>query len=204
MTWLQDYGLVFDVVICLLLVTAIGYAVALNRKLSVLRAARGEMEKLFADFAAATGQAEGGLQALKEGSAQAADSLSKNVGDACRLAEEMAFLVKKGNEIADRLEVQITASRKASQAAAPLHDGLPQGPQNPAPQAPQRPQSPAKQAPETLGAAALESGALDAMKARASQALAAKESAPRGIAKLARRKLSEADSELMRALQAIR
>ena len=29
MSWLQDYGLVFDIVICLLLMTTIGYAVAL-------------------------------------------------------------------------------------------------------------------------------------------------------------------------------
>ena len=37
--WLQDYGLAIDIAICLLLVTTIGYAVALNRKLNVLRAA---------------------------------------------------------------------------------------------------------------------------------------------------------------------
>src|SRR3546814_7966709 len=87
--------------------TAIGYAVALNRKLAALRSTRGELEKLFADFAAATGQAEGGLQALKQGSGDAAQALARNVSDACRLADEMAFLVKKGNEIADRLETAI-------------------------------------------------------------------------------------------------
>src|SRR3546814_2852351 len=52
MQWLQDYGLIFDAVICVLLVTAIGSAMALNRRLAVLRSARGEMEKLVADFAA--------------------------------------------------------------------------------------------------------------------------------------------------------
>src|SRR3546814_10751941 len=137
MQWLQDYGLILDAVICVLLVTAIGSAIALNRRLAVLRSARGEMEKLGADFAAATGQAEGGLKALKQGSGEAAQALAKNVGDACRLAEEMAFLVKKGNEIADRLEVAISASRKASlsanqmqaaQAAAPLRMASPPAP----------------------------------------------------------------------------
>ncbi|MEQ9609591.1 MAG: DUF6468 domain-containing protein [Kiloniellaceae bacterium] len=185
MAWLQDYGLVFDIVICLLLVTTIGYAVALNRKLGVLRSARGELEKLFGDFAAATGQAEGGLQALKEGSAQASDSLAKNVTDACRLAEEMAFLVKKGNEIADRLEVQIAASRKVNPAAAVGLSGL----GTPAP------------APAPSAAAASATG--ETMKPQAPQDPAA-EAAARGIAKLAKRKLSGADSELMRTLQAIR
>jgi len=182
-SWLQDYGLVFDIVICLLLVTTIGYAVALNRKLGVLRAARGEMEKLFADFAAATGQAEGGLQALKEGSAQASDSLAKNVTDACRLAEEMAFLVKKGNEIADRLEVQIAASRKVAPVAPAV--------------------SPAAGLATAGLAAAPERPVMNPVKQQAPQDPAA-EAAARGIAKLAKRKLSGADSELMRALQGIR
>ncbi|MGF1591691.1 MAG: DUF6468 domain-containing protein [Kiloniellaceae bacterium] len=192
MSWLQDYGLVFDVVICLLLVTTIGYAMALNRRLADLRAARGEMEKLFADFTAATGQAEGGLRALKEGSGTAAEILSKNVGDACRLADEMAFLVKKGNEIADRLEVAIAASRKATQTAVPLQA--------------------AAQQPAGLGvvagAGAAARPAMEPVKPQGPQGAAQggpQEAAPaRGIAKLVRRKLSGADSELMRTLQSIR
>jgi len=217
MTWLQDYGLVFDAVICLLLVMAIGYAMALNRKLTLLRDAKRDMEKLFGEFASATTEAQGGLQALKEGSGVAGETLARNVSDACRLADEMAFLVKKGNEIADRLEVQIAASRKASQATAAQSAAQAAPVLRPeAPQAAQPQASPA-QAPQTLGAAALESGALDAVKARAAQntmsdmapgmtpgATDGGEGAPRGIAKLAKRKLSNADSELMRALQAIR
>ena len=182
MSWLQDYGLVFDSVICVLLVTTIGYAMALNRKLNTLRAARGELEKLFADFAAATGQAEGGLQALKEGSAQASESLAKNVTDACRLADEMAFLVKKGNEIADRLEVQVAASRKLNQTGASLHPAA-------------SPAATAATAADRLEAA---------LKPQTPPDAATQQAAARGIAKLAKRKLSGADSELMRALQVIR
>lgn len=181
MDWLQDYGLVLDAAICLLLVTAIGFAMVLNRKLNVLRSARGEMEKLFADFAAATGQAEGGLQVLKEHSGEAGETLAKNVSDACRLADEMAFLVKKGNEIADRLEVAVAASRKANQDVSQLRAEAPQPP-----------------------GAASERSAMKAVNGRGAQGLASTEAAPRGIAKLAKRKLSNADSELMRALQAIR
>jgi hypothetical protein len=179
MSWLQDYGLVFDIVICLLLVTAIGYAMALNRKLGTLRAARGELEKLFGDFAAATGQAEGGLQALKQGSGAAAEALAKNVSDACRLADEMAFLVKKGNEIADRLEVAISASRKAGSIASQMPTPAAAG--APLPQAPSVAAGKPQARPEPEAAAAA-----------------------RGIAKLAKRKLSGADSELMRTLQAMR
>src|SRR3546814_9591001 len=138
MSWLPDYGLVSDAVLCLLLMTAIGYAVALNRKLAALRSTRGELEKLFADFAAATGQAEGGLQALKQGSGDAAQALARNVSDACRLADEMAFLVKKGNEIADRLETAISASRKVSPLANPLANHASVAAAVPLPPAPDR------------------------------------------------------------------
>lgn len=172
MSWLQDYGVVSDVAIILLLVTAIAYAAVLNRKLGLLRQTRGEMEKVIADFAAATDQAQSGLKALKEGSGEASVALARNVSDACRLADEMAFLVKKGNEIADRLEVAISASRKASPVVGPLPAAAP------LPQAPSaRPQA----------------------GAEAEAAAAA-----RGIAKLAKRRLTGADSELLRTLQAMR
>lgn len=176
MSWLQDYGVVFDAAIILLLVVTIGYATALNRKLSVLRQARGEMEKVIADFAAATGQAESGLKALQQGSGESAAALARNVSDACRLADEMAFLVKKGNEIADRLEVAISASRKATPAGGPL----PATAAAPLPQAP-TPAARPQPGPEADAAAAA-----------------------RGIAKLAKRRLSGADSELVRTLQAMR
>lgn len=197
MAWLQDYGLVVDIVICLLLVTTIGYAVALNRKLAVLRSARGEMEKLFADFAAATGQAEGGLQALKQSSSEAGETLAQNVSDACRLADEMAFLVKKGNEIADRLEVAIAASRKAAQSAQSVQSA--QSAQSA--QAPRRPAAP-QAGPQVSPLSGVAPQPVAA--APAPQAGGGDETAARGIAKLAKRKLSNADTELMRALQAIR
>ncbi len=197
MAWLQDYGLVVDIVICLLLVTTIGYAVALNRKLAVLRSARGEMEKLFADFAAATGQADGGLQALKQCSSEAGETLAQNVSDACRLADEMAFLVKKGNEIADRLEVAIAASRKAAQSAQSVQRA--QSAQSA--QAPRRPAAP-QAGPQVSPLSGVAPQSVAA--APAPQAGGGDETAARGIAKLAKRKLSNADTELMRALQAIR
>jgi hypothetical protein len=90
----------------------------------------------------------------------------------------MAFLVKKGNEIADRLEVAISASRRVTPLTGP--DPLAMAANAPLAQAPApvaRPQ--VRREPDPAAAA-------------------------RGIAKLAKRKLSSADSELMRTLQAMR
>ena len=185
MAWLQDYGLVFDVVVCALLVVTIGYAMVLNRKLNDLRAARGEMEKLVADFANATGKAEGGLQALKDRSVEAGQGLAKNVDDACRLADEMAFLVKKGHEISDRLEVSLAASRKLEkQTAEPV----------------------GRLAKQALHQAPMDITKMERKPFQDSPTVAEPDpnKAARGIAKLAKKKLSRSDSELMRTLQAMR
>ena len=185
MAWLQDYGLVFDIAICVLLLTTIGFALVLNRKLSDLRAARGDMERLVADFAAATGKAEGGLQALKERSLEAGDGLAKTVDDACRLADEMAFLVKKGHEISDRLEVSIAASRKLGREETKPVDKLTKQALHRAPMDITKMER--KAFPEEPAAQETEH-----------------DKAVRGFAKLAKKKLSRSDSELMRTLQAMR
>ncbi|WP_299391248.1 DUF6468 domain-containing protein [Pelagibius sp.] len=189
MTWLQDYGLVFDVAICVLLVTTIGYAMVLNRKLTELRRARGDMEKLFGEFSAATGRAEGGLQALKERSVEAGDGLARRVDDACRLADEMAFLVKKGHEIADRLEVSIAESRKAEREANGAVGSLSKQRLHRAPmditKMDKKP-SDEPQAPPPAASGKPVGGPVN------------------GIAKLAKKRLSRSDSELMRTLQAMR
>ncbi len=183
MTWLQDYGLFFDVAICVLLVTTIGYAMVLNRKLTDLRSARGDMEKVVADLGAAAGKAEGGLQALKARSADAGDGLAKTVDDACRLADEMAFLVKKGNEIADRLEVAVAASRKLEQEQS---------------------KTPGGHAQQTTARAPMDISKMERKVSQGQHDAAPKSAKPVGLAKLAKRKLSGSDSELMRTLQAMR
>lgn len=185
MAWLQDYGLVFDVAICVLLVTTIGYAMVLNRKLSELRAARGDMERLFAEFAAATGKAEGGLQSLKDRSSEAGEGLAKSVDEACRLADEMAFLVKKGHEISDRLEVSIAASRKLGREEPKPVSNLTKQPLHRAP----------------MDITKMERKALEDEQAAGE---ADRSKAVRGLAKLTKKKLSRSDSELMRTLQAMR
>lgn len=184
MTWLQDYGLVFDVAICVLLVTTIGYAMVLNRKLTDLRSARSDMEKVVADFSAAAGKAQGGLDALKARSSDAGDGLAKTVDDACRLADEMAFLVKKGNEIADRLEVAVAASRKLDQQQGKMPGGLGQ---------------------QSTPRAPMDISKMERKVSQSQHDTAAAPAKPvNGLAKLAKRKLSGSDSELMRTLQAMR
>ena len=94
-----------------LLVATIVYAVVLNRKLTVLRSAKGEMEALVARFAEATAQAENCIQTLKTHAAESGASLDGMVSRAHGLADDLSFLIERGNSLANRLEGAIESGR---------------------------------------------------------------------------------------------
>lgn len=118
----MDLGLLADALLALLLVVTIGYAVVLNRKLSALRTTKDDMARMLAEFAQTTAQAEAGVRELRERAAASGDGLTAVVAEADSklekagvLKEDLAFLVEKGESLADRLERGLEAGR-ASQA----------------------------------------------------------------------------------------
>jgi hypothetical protein len=72
-----EFSLLFDAVVAALLVATIVYAVILNRKLTQLRDARGEMERLLGGFVEATSRAERGLAALREAAGACGEELQR-------------------------------------------------------------------------------------------------------------------------------
>lgn len=128
----MDIGLLADGLLALLLAVTIAYAVVLNRKLSALRATKDEMARMLAEFAETTAQAEASVRELRERAAASGDGLSAVVADAGAklqkagvLKDDLAFLVEKGEALADRLERGLEGGRatqarpKAAVAAKP-------------------------------------------------------------------------------------
>lgn len=128
----MDIGLLADGLLALLLAVTIAYAVVLNRKLSALRATKDEMARMLAEFAETTAQAEASVRELRERAAASGDGLSAVVADAGAklqkagvLKDDLAFLVEKGEALADRLERGLEGGRatqarpKAAAAAKP-------------------------------------------------------------------------------------
>jgi hypothetical protein len=118
----MDIGLLADGLLVLLLGATIAYAVVLNRKLSLLRATKDDMARMLAEFAETTAQAEASVRELRERAAASGDGLSAVVADAGAklqkagvLKDDLAFLVEKGEALADRLERGLEGGR-ASQA----------------------------------------------------------------------------------------
>ena len=121
-----SFSVAVDVLVAVLLVATIVYAVVLNRKLSALRNAKVEMEALVARFAESTAQAENGIQTLKAHANESGVSLDNKANKAHGLADDLAFLIERGSELADRLEGAISSAR--GNGGDGMRPDLPQGP----------------------------------------------------------------------------
>lgn len=96
-----------DIAFAVLLVTTIGYAIVLNRKLGNLRQHKEELERLAMTFSQATVRAEDGVQRLKSSTEQMQKSIDKAQG----LRDDLAFLIDRGSLAADRLEEGVRGTR---------------------------------------------------------------------------------------------
>lgn len=115
--WPQEYSLIFDVAVTALLVVAIFYAAVLNHKLAMFGDAKGEMERLVRDLAETTRQAKTELGGLEQSTSATVDMLQRHADGSHRLADNIAFLVKRGEEITGRLESAISAAEGLATAA---------------------------------------------------------------------------------------
>lgn len=118
--------ILMDVVVSALLVTTITYAVVLDRRIRQLREARKELETMVVGFNAATARAESAVGDLKMGTEAGSRELKPLVAKGREIADDLAFLIERGNELADRLEVGISTARGA--APRPMAKGPAKGP----------------------------------------------------------------------------
>lgn len=111
-------ALAIDILVSVLLVVTIGYAATLNRKLGQLRTSRAEFEKLVAEFSSAAVRTEGSIAVLKESAGQQQAGLQNNIDRAGAMRDELAFILDRGDGLADQLDGLIRAGRKASHSAS--------------------------------------------------------------------------------------
>lgn len=106
-------SLLFDGVLTLLLTITIGFAVLLNHRLTHLRRARVEFQALIDGFGAATAEVRAAIEGLKESDARIGAPLRAQLGSARALRDDLDFLIKSGNQLADR-----TAAMHSSRGVA--------------------------------------------------------------------------------------
>jgi Domain of unknown function (DUF6468) len=105
MDWILEIALV------VLLATTLFHAVRLERALGVLKRDRVALEELVAGFNASTRQAEIGIERLRGAAEGAGQQIARQIDIALSLKDDLALLVERGNQLADRLDMLVHAGR---------------------------------------------------------------------------------------------
>jgi hypothetical protein len=102
---------ILDAVLAVLLVATLFHAVRLERALGVLKRDRAALQGLVDDFNASTHQAEAGIEQLRAAADGAGRQMARQIDTVGRLKDDLAFLLERGERLADRLDAQIRAGR---------------------------------------------------------------------------------------------
>ncbi|MAO90393.1 MAG: hypothetical protein CMM78_03425 [Rhodospirillaceae bacterium] len=104
----------FDVALMICLGVAIYYGVRLNRQMAIIRSGREELQSLITEFTQATSRAETALSELKSDVGATLNDARQSAHKASALCDDLEFLIKRGEKVADALEIGVRASRKGS------------------------------------------------------------------------------------------
>lgn len=107
-----------DIALIGLLAATLFHAIRLERALGVLQRDRSTLEALIAGFNDSTSQAQDGIARLQEAADGAGRSIARQTEAAQHLKDDLAFLVDRGDRLADRLDVAVRAARAASGEAS--------------------------------------------------------------------------------------
>ncbi len=108
----MDYKLVLDVMVAVLLAVTIIYAWVLNQRLSQLRRNRDDLAKVVSSFNDATARAEAGIPKLRKAAEETGSALQERVEKAQSLRDDLAFMIERADAMADRLEQAVRAARE--------------------------------------------------------------------------------------------
>ncbi len=105
MEWILELALIG------LLAATLFHAVRLERALGVLKRDRVQLQELIAGFNASTRQAENGIERLRAAVDGAGQQIAGQVDAALTLKDDLALLIERGNQLADRLDALVHAGR---------------------------------------------------------------------------------------------
>lgn len=104
-------SLLLDIVIAGLLATTIGYCWVLNRRIKLLQDSKSELAQLLKYFDESTEKASESIIALQTASKKIGENIQHRVDKANYLMEDLAFMIEKGNKLADQMEAGFAVSR---------------------------------------------------------------------------------------------
>jgi len=119
-------NLLLDVIIIVLLAATIVYAVILNSRLAQLRDNRDDLARLVAAFNDATARAESGIPKLRRAAEDAGNALQERVEKAQTLRDDLAFMIERADSMAGKLENSVRQAREEVRPMAAPPPAMPQ------------------------------------------------------------------------------
>lgn len=116
-----------ELVLLGLLVVTMIHAIRLERALGAIRQDRAALTDLAGTFDAGVREAEAGIERLRALADGAGRAVSRQADAAVSVKDDLAFLVERGERLADRLDALVRAGRapEAARPAAPEADAEP-------------------------------------------------------------------------------
>lgn len=118
-------NLLIDIAVAGLLVAVIFYCRRLNRSIAQLRDSKNEMAKLFAEFDGSIKAAQETVTELKDTTRRAENLMHERTEKANALADDLAFLIERGNKLAEQLENTGRPRSSASVVKEPVSPAAP-------------------------------------------------------------------------------
>jgi hypothetical protein len=100
-----------ELVLVVLLAATLFHALRLERALGVLKRDRAALEALVAGFNDSTRQAESGIERLRNAADGAGRQIARQAEAAGALKEDLLFLIERGEQVAERMDKAVRASR---------------------------------------------------------------------------------------------
>lgn len=118
-------GLILESLVAILLGVTVYYCVILNRRLTKLRSGQEEFMSMVVELNEATRQAQNSIEDLKSSTLETGKELGEKVDSARVLVDELAMITEAGNNLANRIEGQLTGATAVRPGARikPLQDG---------------------------------------------------------------------------------
>ncbi len=102
---------IIELILVAMLAATLFHAVRLERALGVLKRDRATLEALVAGFNASTTQAENGIERLRATADGAGRQIARQAEAAIALKDDLAFLMERGERLADRMDTLVRSSR---------------------------------------------------------------------------------------------
>lgn len=108
--------MLLDIVVSVLMVATIAYATRLNSRLAALRKNRDDLARTIIGFNEATLRAESSIPKLRKAADEAGQSLQDRVEKAQSLRDDLAFMIERADTMANRLENAVRSARAEGSA----------------------------------------------------------------------------------------